>query len=70
MVGSNSAAAAKYRALAVMVAVGAAILAAGLPTMAMAKVNYSRYKVFRIRPESEKRQWLTEKLEMLGESKI
>ena len=63
MVAWNSAAS---RALAVMVA---ALLTARLPPMGMAKVNYSRYKVFRIRPESEKREWLIEKLEMLGESK-
>ena len=46
----------------------AALLTARLPVMGMAKVNYSRYKVFRIRPESERREWLTEKLETIGES--
>ena len=44
----------------------AALLIARLPVMGMAKVNYSRYKVFRIRPESGKREWLAEKLEKLG----
>ena len=46
----------------------AVFTAARLPMMGMAKVNYSRYKVFRIRPESERREWLTEKLETIGES--
>ena len=53
------------------VLVAAALLAAAVvpTTTGTAKVNYSRYKVFRIRPAAVKREWLTEKLDNLGEYK-
>ena len=65
MVGRNSV---EWRGWACAVLAAAVFTAARLPMMGMAKVNYSRYKVFRIRPESERREWLTEKLETIGES--
>ena len=51
------------------VLVAAALLAAAVVPTTTAKVNYSRYKVFRIRPAAVKREWLTEKLDNLGEYK-